>query len=104
MKDQLRDLSALHRQIAAEVLGAIVSETPQDSGDLRGSLKANGTRTKANVKTWAIYAPVIHYGWPRRGIAPNPYGDRGRAASRGNIERSYQAGIAKITDSVQVSG
>jgi hypothetical protein len=101
MKDELRDLSALHRAIAADVLASILGTVPRDSGDLAGSLTPKGTRTKAYVRSTLVYAPVIHYGWPRRGIAPNPYGDRGRAAARGSIERAYRDGIAKIVDKVQ---
>lgn len=60
-------------------LGGIVVQAaspPTQSGRLATTLRAGRGKTKAVVRAGgarAKYAGVIHYGWPARNIAPNPF-------------------------------
>jgi hypothetical protein len=98
MTDELKDLSALHKQLAGMVAERMAAIAPRDSGELAGSIRASGTRTAARARSRLIYAPIIHYGWPERGIEAQPFGDQARASLAGQISSTYEAGIAKIVD------
>lgn len=83
-----RTLRDLHRAgVAAEDikdsmhrLGSMVVESAQPrvpvaSGRTRATLRAGRGKTKAVVRMGGAkvpYAPVIHYGWPARGIRAQP--------------------------------
>lgn len=90
----LRDL--MHR------LGSIVVDAanpPQRSGTLAGTVRAGRGKTKAVVRAGgarAPYAGVIHYGWPARGIAPQPFLTDALQAKRGAVFAALDAGIAEL--------
>jgi hypothetical protein len=89
----MRDLTKTHREAADVVRDAAVSEAPRQSGRLAASLRPTATRTRARVVSSLPYALPIHYGWRRRHIAPNKFGDRALAKSQSRVEKVYRAGI-----------
>jgi hypothetical protein len=93
----LRDLSALHRSIAGDVVKAVSGTAPKgDTGRLAGSFRALGSRTKARARSRLIYAPVINYGWEDHGIEAQHYAEAALAASRSGILAKYRAGLEKL--------
>jgi hypothetical protein len=96
MRDELRDLSRLHKTVAEIVRAQMANMAPRDSGQLAASLRASGTRKSATVKSTLIYAPVQHYGWAAHGISPTLFGDRAREASLGAVDAAYRSGIDDI--------
>src|SRR5690606_32966995 len=60
-------------------LGNIViagANEPIDSGRLSADIRSGRGKTKAVVRAGGArvpYAGVIHYGWPARGITPQPF-------------------------------
>lgn len=60
-------------------LGEIViqgARPPRRTGRLAGDMRAGRGKTKAVVRAGRAgipYAGVIHYGWPKRGIRPQPF-------------------------------
>lgn len=68
MKDLMHSIGMLVVNAASPPVGA--------TGKLAGSLRAGRGKTKAVVRAGGArvpYAGVIHYGWPARNIAPNPF-------------------------------
>lgn len=69
-----RDLDHLDRahQRAGDLL-LDQADPPVESGDLAASLYVIATADDTTVGSDLIYATVIHWGWPERGIEPNPF-------------------------------
>lgn len=63
-----RDMTQVHRQVAAMVIGPAQGRTRRRSGALAGSYKVKASAAKAQVGSALVYAPVQEFGWPRRGI------------------------------------
>ena len=69
-------LKAAHKEAAMVVAKKATQEVPKKSGTLAASIRASGTMTKGIVRAGRSsvpYAGVIHFGWPRRNITPQPY-------------------------------
>jgi hypothetical protein len=96
LEADLRDLSALHRSIAADVVKAVQGTAPRQSGKLAGSFRASGTRTTAKARTSLIYAPVIEYGWGAHNIDPQGYAQRALNSSTSGIMAKYRTGVEKL--------
>jgi hypothetical protein len=92
----LKDLSALHRQIAGDLVQAISATAPRDTGRLAGSFKPRGTRTTAKAVSSLVYAPVIQYGWPGHGIEAQNYADRALATAAPRARQKYDDGMKAI--------
>lgn len=76
MGDDLSDLTALHRELAEMVASAARQRAPRRSGALAGSIKGKGSTSRASVTAGSRtvpYAGPIHFGWPARNIAPQPF-------------------------------
>lgn len=66
-----RDMSRVHRKVAAMVIGPAQGVTRRRSGDLAASYRVKVSAAKAQVSSALVYAPVQEYGWPRRNITPS---------------------------------
>lgn len=66
-----RDMSRIHRKVAAMVLGPAASATRRRSGALAGSYRVRASAAKASVYSNLVYAPVQEFGWPRHSITPS---------------------------------
>lgn len=72
---------------------------PRRSGNLANTLRAGKGKTKAVVRAGgarAPYAGVIHYGWPARNIAPQPFLLRALQAQRGNVLQQLDNGLGDL--------
>ena len=92
----LHDLTALHRAIAADVVAAVASTAPRDSGRLASSFRPNATRTTAKARTSLVYAPVINYGWDAHNIAAQHYAEAALNASSSAVMAKYKSGIEQL--------
>ncbi|MGF6821183.1 hypothetical protein M2317_000069 [Microbacterium sp. ZKA21] len=86
-------------------LGLIVvnaAAPPRRSGNLAGTLRAGRGKTKAVVRAGgarAPYAGVIHYGWPARRIAPQPFLSDALQRKRTDVFRALDQGVSQILKS-----
>ena len=78
----MEDLKDLHKSLADDVAGTAKTKVPVRTGRLQRSIRGSGTKTAARVRagnnrksgaTAVPYAPVIHFGFGRRNIKPQPY-------------------------------
>lgn len=68
------DMKDLMHSIGTVVVRA--SNVPVVTGKLQASVRAGRGKTKAVVRAGRKsipYAPIIHYGWPARGIPARPF-------------------------------
>lgn len=100
--DELKDAT---QRAGAIVLAAATGRAPRRSGALAGSGRASRTARRAIVRFGSArvpYAGPIHWGWPRRHIAAQPFGiDAARAT-----EPLWLAGFARDLERIatQVEG
>lgn len=69
-------LKKAHLEAAEIVARQARYEVPVDTGKLAGTIRAAGTKTKGVVRAGFArvpYAGPIHFGWPARNIAPQPF-------------------------------
>jgi HK97 gp10 family phage protein len=90
---------------AAEMVAATARvEVPVKSGRLKRSIKAQATQKSASVKAGTAarvpYAAVVHFGWAKRHIRPQPFIyealDRRIAEVREAYERQLNQAIEKF--------
>jgi hypothetical protein len=98
--DDLRDLTTASKRAGDVVVGAARGRAPRRSGQLAASLFPVATPAGVTVSARAVYAGPIHWGWPARHIAANPF--LSEAATRtedtwvGFYLDEVQAAIAKV--------
>lgn len=85
---QVSDLKTAFRTIGNVVVTEAKARAPKQSGALANSIRPSNTKNKAVVRVGAArvpYAGVIHYGWPRRHIAANPFLESAAQAKQGEV-------------------
>lgn len=91
------DMKSLMHTIGEVVVRA--AKPPHDSGALGRTLRAGRGKTKAVVRAGgarAPYAGVIHYGWPARHIAPQPFLSTAIQQTRAQILHELDDGLVDI--------
>ena len=74
---------------------------PNRSGHLVGSVVPAKTVARARVRSSLIYAPVIHWGWPRRNIRPNRFVLRAAEETRPEWMEEYERSLQKLANTVK---
>lgn len=104
--DALADLKDANAAAAATVADRARLTGPRVSGRLDASVRSSGTKTQAVVRAGSRsvpYAGVIHFGWPARHIAAEPFIiDAGRATESSWVGL-YLSAIQKIIDKIEES-
>ncbi len=62
------------------------------------SSSQKGYAAYVSVGKGLLYAQPVHWGWPRRGIAPQPFLYEALDARREEVTAKYEAGIKKLAD------
>lgn len=91
------DMKELMFQLGNLVVKA--ASPPVLTGKMVGTIRAGRGKTKAVVRAGgarAPYAPVVHYGWPARNIAPNPFLLKALQSERTDILTQLDQGIDDI--------
>jgi hypothetical protein len=74
--DDLGELKAAHAAAARLVSAAAAARAPKRTGRLAGTVRGSGAASVATIRAGSAavrYAQPIHWGWPARNIAPNPF-------------------------------
>jgi hypothetical protein len=90
MKDLMYDIGMLVIRAATP---------PVKSGKLSGSMRAGKGKTKAIIRAGGArvpYAPIVHYGNPKRGIGPQPFLLQALQNNREQVVRTINDGIEDI--------
>lgn len=97
---EAQDMKDLMHAIGMIVVNA--ATPPRASGTLAGTLRAGRGKTKAVVRAGgarAPYAGVVHYGWPARGLSPQPFLSDALQRKRSDVFRALDQGVSQILKS-----
>ena len=100
----MKDLTAVHREVGGIVAGAARPTTPRRSGRLASTVRAGATQTAAITRAGYArvpYAQPIHWGWPRRGIRAQPWLTVAAQSTEPTWFARYEAGIESILAKIQ---
>jgi hypothetical protein len=98
--NELKDATAAALRV---VLAASTSTAPRRSGALAGSGRGNRARRRAIITYGSAavpYAGPIHWGWPRRHLAGQPWVSRAAQATEPVWVAAYAAELERIIDQV----
>jgi hypothetical protein len=90
----LDDMAPTHRAAARVALEAARSRAPVKTGQLRASGGVAASGGYGDVIFSAPYAGPIHWGWPARHIAANPFAARG-------VEQSMDQWLDVYADAIE---
>lgn len=82
--DDMADLKRAHAESSAIAAQAAAARAPRRSGALAADVRSSGTKTAGIIRAGRAripYANPIHWGWFKRGIAPQPFMSQGAQAS-----------------------
>ena len=99
--DAINDLKVLNKEVAEIVAEEARRLSPYRSGDLRKSIKAFGTKSKARVKLGnndTPYAAIIQWGNPNRNIEPNPFMTDALANKRQEVLDTWEIGLEQLLE------
>lgn len=97
----LGDLTGPSKASGSLILSRARGAAPRRSGRLSGSLVATPARDGVAVGSGLIYAPVIHWGWPGHGIAPNPFLTRSAEATQPQTIAAFRTYIGTVLKGVK---
>lgn len=97
----MADLKEANVSVGQTVATRAKSIGPQRTGRLVGSIVPAKTVARARVRSSLIYAPVIHYGWPKRHIKPQPFVLEAAAETQSEWMAEYERSLQKISNTVQ---
>jgi hypothetical protein len=103
MGERSGQLKEIHSRLALPLAMAARGETPVISGELVGTVRAAPTQKALQLRAGSRsvpYAGVIHYGYPRRGIEPNPFLIRARDAMREDLLEGYRRYMGELVEKV----
>ena len=97
----MADLKAANVKAADTVATRARSIGPQRTGRLVGSVVPAKTVGRARVRSSLVYAPVIHYGWPKRNIKPQPFVIDAALETQPEWMADYEADLQRISNTVK---
>ncbi len=99
MGDDLEDLKTLNLDVATMVSERAKDIVPRRTGNLADTIRPAGTKTAGRVRAGfkrVPYAGVIHFGFPARGIQPQPFLYDALDQRRGEVFDAYFKGVKEI--------
>lgn len=101
---ELTELKDLNRAAADAVAPSAISSAPRQSGRLAGDVRTAGTQRAGIVRAGRAsipYAGPVHWGWPARGIKPQPFLADAAHQTEPAWTEIYLAGIEKIIGKIE---
>lgn len=104
-KDLPKALTSLHKKVAEPVAAVARRRAPKRSNRLASSVRAGGSQKAAMIRAGTNvakhrYAGVIHYGWPRRNIEPQPFLTDAMQATQKQTIRTYDKELGRFLDGI----
>ena len=100
----VQDLKDAHKAVAEMVLEKSRPKAPRRTGRLAGDARAAGQASAAIVRIGrksVPYAGPIHWGWPSRGIKPNPWLWETAQTTHDAWENTYLQALETIIDRIE---
>jgi hypothetical protein len=102
--DDLSELKDVHEAVGALVARVAKSLAPVRSGQLAGSVRAARLAGGVSVRAGSARVPYsnpIHWGWPKRNIAANPFISNAALQTEPQWVALYEAELEKIIQKVE---
>ena len=99
MGDDMQDLKELNLDVATIVSDRAKDLVPRRTGNLADTIRPAGTKTAGRVRAGfkrVPYAGVIHFGFPARGIKPQPFLYDALDERHNEVFETYFKGVKKI--------
>ena len=99
MGDDMQDLKELNLDVATIVSDRAKDLVPRRTGNLADTIRPSGTKTAGRVRSGfkrVPYAGVIHFGFPARGIKPQPFLYDALDERHNEVFETYFKGVKKI--------
>lgn len=99
--DTKNEMRSTHLQAAEIVVMGAKRFVPVRTGRLAASIRALATKTSGRVRAGSAsvpYAGPIHFGWPARRIAPQPFIYDALDPRRDDIKRLYEDRINELVE------
>jgi hypothetical protein len=91
-------LQKANKDVAHRIVAPVAAaEAPKRSGDLSRDVRGLASQREARVavgRASVPYAMPIHWGWPRRNIAPNRFLERAATATRPRVHAAYESAVS----------
>ena len=104
VEDGLKDLTALHQEVAEVAAGRARIRVPVLTGQLRSTIRASGTKNMAIIRAGFAkvpYAGVHEWGWPKHNITEHPYLRPGAHETEPQWHRMYDERVKELLDKVE---
>ena len=101
---ELAELKAVHSRVAAMVAQRASSTAPRRTGRLASTVRGNKAAARATVmagRASVPYANPIHWGWPARGIAAQPWMSDAATDTESQWLQVFEAGIRQAIDQIE---
>lgn len=99
--DDLARMTDAEQRAGAYLAQRAKGMAPKVTGRLAGSIKAGRTKDAATVTATAVYAGVIHWGWPARNIRAHPFLVDALSAGEPTVARIYMDEVTQIIGTVK---
>lgn len=100
----LDDMKAVNAAVAQMVAAAAAAAAPHRTGALASTVRGNRAQSRATVSAGRAkvpYAGPIHWGWPARGIAGQPFIADTAQATEPRWTAMYAQGVERIISKVE---
>lgn len=100
----ISDMKDAHQKVGEIVASAARARAPRRSGDLAGSVRSARQARRARVMVGGAripYAGPIHWGWPARGIAANPFVSEAAQDTESRWRDAYVRDVEAALDKVK---
>lgn len=97
------EIKEANKELAEDLVPVARAKARRLTGKLAGSVRAGASQRSGFVRAGGArvpYAGPQHFGWPRRGISPNPFLWDALDSRRAVIEREYVERVRKIVAGV----
>jgi HK97 gp10 family phage protein len=91
-----RELNKEAKKVGQKVADRAAHYAPKDTGTLANSIKVGSRGDKITVRSPLPYAAPIHWGWPSRGIRPQPFIARAAEEKREEYAEELQEAMNRL--------
>lgn len=102
--EDVSELKDAHQRVAQIVADAASSRAPRRTGALSSSVRGARQVRRARVSVGGArvpYAAPIHWGWPARGIAANPFVSEAAQDTEARWTAQYREDVQNALDKVK---
>lgn len=98
---ELQSMDTADKRAGAYLAQRAKGMAPRVTGRLAGSIKPGRSQDAATVTATAVYAGVIHWGWPARNIRAHPFLTDALSAGEPTVASIYMDEVTQIVYTIK---